>query len=501
MHDPTVQPDVRAVADSAIGSRPARRLQLRHIVGRAAAGDRFVLAGWIALLAAIVLTLVLSPTLLTVALGSVAVLGLSRDPRLGILPAALLALMAVPHGRAADVGLASIAGVPLRFHDGVVITAGLLAIPTLRRATLRPTVVRLSLLWLAVGAVALAVGLAEGQPARDVFRDARWWLLYGFVPLAVWGAASRPAVIRALLLGATVFTLVLFATALLPAFEGGLKDRAIAYDRGLLRLQFSNSAFVVVASAWLVHRVLRRPSWATVGLFVLMASGVVLSLTRMSIFALVGVVGLSVLIAVARSLRSRRIGSTATRAAILTALLVIPVVVAVVAVGLGSAGSGATATTNPFARVFFQGANAGLDAIVRGRGETYRAALEIIAERPLLGHGLGTLVDFNFTPGGARPATPGMQPGVDNAYQTIAMKAGFVGAAAFTLLIGWPLVELARRRRRSLEGWFVVAWLAVLGLTVTQSFATSGYGPFGLALLIALPAMDPSRLRPATPPG
>jgi hypothetical protein len=41
--------------------------------------------------------------------------------------------------------------------------------------------------------------------------------------------------------------------------------------------------------------------------------------------------------------------------------------------------------------------------------------------------------------------------------------------------------------------WFLAAWLAILALTMTQSFAVSGYGPFGIALLAALPFVGAGR--------
>jgi hypothetical protein len=472
---------------------------------RARGLGRWQVVGWSSLVAAIALTLLVPPTLISVGLGVVAVIGLARDPRLGLLPAALLASIAVPYGRAADTGLAAIGGVPLRFQDGVILAAFLFALPGLRgssrRGTWRSAVVALSIAWLAVGVGALCLGLAEGQPIRDILRDARWWSLYGFVAVAVWSGTSRPALLRGLLAGATIFALVLFATALLPAFDGALKDRAVAYDRGLLRLQFSNGVFVIVAAAWVIDRLSRRLSPAFVAWFGLLAGAVVVSLTRMSLLALGGVVALTALLAVHRHVRTRGRAWRPRRLAI-ASVVAVPVALAIgallVATLLGSPAPGA-AFVNPIERLLFLGPSGGFDAIARGRGETYRAALEVIGERPLLGHGLGTLVEFAFTPGGARPATPGMQPGVDNAYQTVAMKAGLVGAAVFTALVGWPLVEVARRGWRR-WGWYGIAWLAVLGLTATQSFATTGYGPFGLALLMAWPVLRPGRGR-ASPAG
>jgi hypothetical protein len=55
----------------------------------------------------------------------------------------------------------------------------------------------------------------------------------------------------------------------------------------------------------------------------------------------------------------------------------------------------------------------------------------------------------------------------------------------------WPLWQAFRRRRDRLAWWFIPGWLGVVGLSVTQSFATSGYGPFGLSLLVVLLALRP----------
>jgi hypothetical protein len=89
-----------------------------------------------------------------------------------------------------------------------------------------------------------------------------------------------------------------------------------------------------------------------------------------------------------------------------------------------------------------------------------------------------------------------MQPGVDDAYLTVAMKSGVVGTAVFAAMMAWPLLAFLRRRRDRLAWWFLPGWLGVLGLSLTQSFATSGYGPFGLALLLVLLDLRPARTAP-----
>lgn len=462
---------------------------LKAMVRRTLA-DRWLTAGIAALAIAMALVVVAPATLLSVPLGFLAVAGLSRERRLGVLGAAALAVIAVPHGRAADSDLAMLAGLPWRFHDGVIAAAVVLALPRLRRPTLRPTAVRLSLLWLAIGAGALALGLAEGYPVRDIVRDLRWWLLYGFLAVAFWTATRRDTLLRAVLTGATLYAVLLVVTAVLPPFDGGLKSHALAYDAGLLRLQFNNGAFVLFAAAWLVSGLVRQPSLRTGIWCALLISAVLLSVTRVSVLVLAGVVVLTIAANIGRGLLGKGTAPTIRRIPAMGALAV--VIGATAVGGLLLVGSpGMSSAVNPIQRILFLDPSAQVDAILRGRGATYVSAWERIVERPMVGHGLGALIEIGFSAGGSRPATPGMQPGVDNAYLTVATKAGVIGAYALTILFGWPLVEAIRRRRDRHRGQFALAWLAVLGLTVSQSFATVGYGPFVVAFLMAFMALRP----------
>jgi O-antigen ligase len=467
----------------------------RLVGGAVRTSDRFVLAGAVSLAVTLVLTIVAPPTLLTVPLGFIAVVGLAREPRLGVLPAALLVILAVPYGRAADNGIPGIGGVPVRFHDAAVLAAFVMVLPRLRTQVVSPELVRAVLAWLTVGIFALGLGLGEAQPARDIVRDVRWWSLYAFALLAILAGVHRPPILRALLIGTSIYAAFLFVTAVLPDFPEGLKARALAYDRGLLRLQFSNGVFVVFAATWVLQRLLRRPSWGRAAWFALLAGAVVLSLTRMSMFVLLGLSVLSLLVVIGGNLVSSHRESL-RRGAIIFALVAVPTLVAVGAIAIG--GSGAPAQPgSPQAlldRFLFRSASSGIDQITEGRFETYRSAIRIISQRALLGQGMGTLVEYGFTPGGARPSTPGKQPAVDNAYLTVAMKSGLIGLGAFVALLLWPLVEIRRRPRDRFARLFAIPWLGVLALTMTQSFATGGYSPFVLALLIAF---LPLRPRPA----
>ena len=91
--------------------------------------------------------------------------------------------------------------------------------------------------------------------------------------------------------------------------------------------------------------------------------------------------------------------------------------------------------------------------------------------------------------------TRNAQPGVDNAYLTAGIKAGAAGIAAITLLLLWPLRRFLAVPRRRMWAWYMPAWLGILGLSLIESFAVSGYAPFTLSALIALPLL---RFRPTS---
>src|SRR4051812_2819774 len=388
-----------------------QRLQRRALELRAVSPA--VWAGALALLAAIALTITVQPTMLSVALGVVAVVGLSREPRLGVLPAALLALIAIPYGRAADNDLAELAGIPLRFQDGVVVAAGLLALPALRHVTWRTGISRLIGLFLLVGVGAVVIGLVEGNPWRDVLRDVRWWALYGFGLLALWGGVDRRAVVRGLLLGATVYATVLLLVTVLPAFAGGLESRALTYDWGRVRLQFSNSIFLIPAMAYVATRLTFRPNSRDAAWLGLLSVAIVLSITRMSIVFGIGTVGLAFVWATWRYRNALGLGDVVIRGTLVVATLVVATVVAVGAILVGSSvnvaftpqgpGGPTDATGDVMGRILFQDPNSSVTAIEAGRFVTYRSAVSVIRQAPIIGSGLGTLVPIDFTFGGSRP--------------------------------------------------------------------------------------------------
>jgi len=236
----------------------------------------------------------------------------------------------------------------------------------------------------------------------------------------------------------------------------------------------------------------------------LLSVAIVLSVTRMSIIAGLGTVGLAFLWAAWRHRAALHPTTFIARGAVLLATLVVATTVAVGSIVVGTLLAGThngtstktDATGDVVDRIFFQDPSSSVTAIEAGRFVTYRSAVAVIRESPVIGSGLGTLVPIDFTFGGSRPNTPGMQPGVDDAYLTVAMKSGVLGFLVYAAMMAWPLWAIARRRRDRMAWWFLPAWLGVLGLSLTQSFATTGYGPFGLALLLVLIDLRPTIRRP-----
>ena len=142
---------------------------------------------------------------------------------------------------------------------------------------------------------------------------------------------------------------------------------------------------------------------------------------------------------------------------------------------------------DPFGRVTFENDESGLGSITGGRLKTYGHALEVIAADPLGGSGMGATVVAEYVFGGETFATPGRLPNVDNAYLTAGMKGGLPAMVVLGMLLAWPALRgLRYLRGRTSRIWWLPAWLGILALTVTQSFATTGYGPFLLGMLVVI---------------
>ncbi len=485
-----------------------------------------VIAGYLLLLGTVAIVLFFPNGWLPVILAGGATLLLSFDRKLGPLPAGLFVMLVLPVGRGSEVGLPRIVGdVPIRAHDIVPLVAVALTLPAIARRLRTPSMIPWSsfvpvAVFSGVGLLALAIGFAGDQTMRDIVRDARWWAFYGIGLVALLAGTRRPAIMRAVIWGLTIYAAVLLIALLMPMFNGGLKYGAYAYDPRL-RLHYGQAVFLLVAVAMVVDRFVRRPSISLGATIALLAAGVGVTLTRT---LLAGVLGVGVMAAVWVALQVARGGAqTEIRTLALRAAL------AVLAIGVGlgagfgayqagigiwtpawayssdgaSGPSGAPSDTRPvrpsIGRVFEDTENAGFGAQAGGRFTSYGLAFAQAAESPIFGHGIGQPARIPWAWGGFRAYTAGSQPGVDNAYLTVGLKAGALGIAAFAVMVLWPLRQLMASGPRRMRGWFVPAWLAILGLMLLQSFAVSGYAPFVLATLLVLPGLRSGRARSTVP--
>jgi O-antigen ligase len=349
--------------------------------------------------------------------------------------------------------------------------------------------------FLAVGGIATLFGLVDHYNVRDIFRDARWWVLYAFLGIALLTRAPRASILRGLLLGSTVFAIAAIATTVLPAYAGGLKSAALLYDRGTLRMQFDNTIFLIPAIAFVAWRAFVRRSWFDAPLLALLFVALTLSLTRTSVlvsFGMIALIGAAAIVGPDR---------TKTRPALLWAGILGFVVLASFAAGLAldvagtpavAAKPGQTVKTGqetPLDRMLFTSPESNLDTTSSsdsGRLTSFRNAIKAIEQSPIVGRGMGSLIPVPFAYNNDRASTYGKQPGVDNAYLTVGLKAGVIGVLALVALLAWA--ALGSIQKPSLRSWLIPAWLAIGVMTMTQSFAVSSYGPFGLALMMALTA-------------
>jgi len=476
-----------------------------------------VVSGYGLLLWAIAIVLFYPNGWLPIALAAGAAGLLSFDSKLGPMPAALFVMLTLPVGRGSEVGLPRILDdVPIRVHDVVPLVGIALAMPaTVRQLTharsIRWVAAVPFLIFAAVGLAALLIGVVGDQALRDIVRDARWWAFYGAGIVIVISGTRRPAITRAVVWGLTIYAAVLLIALLMPMFNGGLKYGAYAYDPRL-RLHYGQAVFLLVAVAIVVDRYVRRPSIPTALLIVLLAAAVGVTLTRT---LLAGLVGVAVVVAVWAAVQSRPRSSSWLRAvgvraapAVLVALLGIGVGFGVYQFGLRiwtpdwaysdtSGVSGQPSSSRPvlpsLGRVFDDTENAGFGAQAGGRLSSYLLAFVDVSGAPVAGRGLGQLAHVPWAWGGFRAYTPGSQPGVDNAYLTVGLKAGALGIAAFAAMVLWPLRLVVTRPLRRIRPWYVTSWLALLALMLIQSYAVSGYAPFVLAALIALPGLGRAR--------
>lgn len=498
-----------------------QRLRAR-ITGRVTGGERgsrwrsvAASAGFIGLFLSLATLLVTFSGWLGVVLAGSTTLLLSFDRRLGPLPAAMLVMLALPVGRGAEVGLALVGDLPIRPHDaaamvgvGLVLPGAIAAMRTPRRLV-TPTTIPFTV-FLLVGVVALVVGVLDGNAMRDIVRDSRWWALYAIGLLALLTRIGPAQIVRALVWGMTLYAALILVAMLLPGFAGGVKLGAYLYDERM-RLHYGQAIFLLPVAAFAATRAVRQPlPWiAVLGLAAAAAS---VTLTRALMATLVGVVLLALAWSVLRAHRAgrgnarwatsaRRLGPRA--AGVVLALAVglaggIGVYSAGVRIwnGMETGGSVGPSTDRPVVDVTDRVTGregSDLESQGAGRLHSYTRAFVETSHSPLLGNGMGQLTFVNWVRGEFAGHTRNAQPGVDNAYLTVGLKAGAVGIAAVALLLLWPLRRFLAARRRRIWAWFVPAWLGVLALTLLESFAVSGYAPFALSLLAALPLLGARR--------
>ena len=498
-----------------------------------------VIVGWICLALACAATVLFPVSAGTVALSFIATAALASDRRFGPLPAALLVMLVTPYDRAANMFLPRIADVPVRPQDAALLAGLILSVPRIRPSSigsLRSPAAAAIAAFLLVGLVALVVGMVGDNAVRDILRDARWWALYGGGLLALVTGVTAPALVRALLVGTTIFAALVVCVAALPAFDGALKLRALEFDDGPVRMQFGNSTMLLATLAASAVATIRRPTLSRWGWVVLIATAIGLSLGRTFIVVAIGVLVMATIATLIedRSRSGRRVRPLATGLPALAVGLgiILAVTLATFATSVtgftvslspnspssstiaGSAADPAAEdpaaaepsaepsaeptaepTEDPLDRLLLQGDVSGMFSL-GGRFYTYRSAVEVIAEAPIVGSGLGTLVDIPYSFGGEAFDTPGKLPNVDDAWLTVGMKAGLIGIVSFGIMIGLGVLA-ALRGPRWLRVWLVPAWLGILAMTVTQSFATTGYGPFVIGLLIVLPLLGYTNRRAA----
>lgn len=465
-------------------------------------------AGVVALVGAAGVTILFGTTPVSIVLAGIAVVLLAAHPTLGPLGAAAVVMLTLPYDRAANGYLPRIANIPIRTQDIAVAVGLLLCLPSIRLRRPRAGFGSwLLVAFLAIGAVAVVIGFLRGNDARDILRDARWWFLYGSgLVLLFLPATARAQVVRGVLIGALAFAVVVILAAVVPAAPGGIKERSVEFDFGLLRLQFGNSVFLLFPLAWSARAWVRGRTVAIVPL-ALASVALMLTLTRTLMLVSAAVVLMVIAIRLLDMYLHRRSGRPwSSFARMGAAVAVLPLALAMAlgiivfadATSTISILSGQGTTTpgigangqpgeDPFGRVTFGNAQSGFGSIAGGRLTTYSRAFAIMAADPVAGSGMGATVVAEYVFGGETFATPGRLPNVDDAYLTAGMKAGFPAMIVLALLLLWPaLVALRYLRGRTSRIWWLPAWLGILALTVTQSFATTGYGPFLLGMLVVI---------------
>lgn len=453
-----------------------------------------VLLGWLSLAALLASILITAPGWPGLVLSAIATVGLAGDERLGWIGAAAVVALGVPFGVSASTFPATVGDLPL---DPQLIAIAIGVLGMLPQFHLPPSergrvLVMAVSVFLLVGMGATVAGLAEHNVVRDVLRDARWWGLYAVSAIIVLTRTRRSKVLRGLVTGVTIFAAMVIVTAVLPVFDSGLKDAVLTYWSGALRLQTSNSALLTPVLICIMWRWNHRPSIRGLAWVTLLATAQVMSLTRVAVVVMALVVATLALTQRSGLTRSPR-AQWIARGALAVGLPALAFVLGVSLVGIGTSTAPVGSRYSP-SRLTLGDSQIGLGGLLDpsanpGRFSSYGRALLQITHAPLLGSGMGQLVYVAFATRDFQAHTLQWQPGVDDAPLTVGLKAGALGIAAFGAMLLLPLWRAIRMRR--FRSWYLLAWLALLAVMLSQSFAVSGYGPFGVGLLMVLPFLDP----------
>ena len=152
-----------------------------------------------------------------------------------------------------------------RPQDAALLAGLVLSLPRsaeVQRARRQPVAIAAFLL---VGLVAMVLGIV----GENAIRECSGTPAGGPCTAAAAGPDERRDRLgrrSCLLLGTTIFAVVVMSVAALPAFEGALKLRALEFDRGLLRMQFGNSTLLLATLAAATVATIRRPDPIAMGI-------------------------------------------------------------------------------------------------------------------------------------------------------------------------------------------------------------------------------------------
>lgn len=402
------------------------------------------------------------------------------ESRILLAPAVVWFLIVVPSGTAT--GLTPFLGIPIGsstipLGDIVFLAWALLvlssALVTGERGNLRnPQTWALVLVgWAAAMAV---VGISRGFGTTSVLRDLRGFLFYAAALPAALEIRSREYALRLtfhVFAAIVAYAAVICLLALLPDNAPVVKE-TIEYWYGNRRLHFHNTFMLPVGLAVAVALALYASG--TVRFYAAMScvpivAALLLSQTRSAI--LTAMAGAIVVVAVGAIRRAPRLRLSEAGLLSLGLLLAPPVLIILISLRHSIAGRLAELLQNPTAIGTF------VDRLA-----TFLTAVNLWAEHPVTGWGLGKLVSIpwatvSYKPWLAALGSSGELPGVDNSVLTVGFKTGLVGtlllAVVWGMILHRGLVVIRRADPHSpefLTGVGLVAGLlGYLATAVTQN--------------------------------